>query len=77
MMSSTFSRPTERRTRPGSTPVDTCSTSLSWEWVVLAGWMTRLRTSPMLATWLCSASASTNFWPASLPPAMTNAGTEP
>ena len=27
-----------------------CS-ALSWEWVVLAGWMARLRASPILATW--------------------------
>ncbi len=59
MMSSSVSRPTDRRTRPGSTPVVTCSCSVSWECVVEAGWMARLRTSPMLATWLCSSRAST------------------
>jgi len=36
-MSSIDSRPTESRTRPGCTPVESCSLSLSWEWVVLAG----------------------------------------
>jgi hypothetical protein len=77
MMSSIVSRPTDRRTRPGCTPVVSCSSSVSWLWVVLAGWMARLRTSPMLATWLCSSRASTNFCPASLPPLITNAGTEP
>ncbi len=76
-MSSIDSRPTERRTRPGSTPVAACSTSVSWEWVVDAGWMARLRTSPMLATWLCRSRPSTKRWPASLPPLITNAGTEP
>ena len=49
-MSSMVSRPTDKRTRLGSTPVATCSCSLSWLWVVVAGWMARLRTSPMLAT---------------------------
>ena len=40
--------------------------------VVVAGWIARLRTSPTLARWLCSSSASTNFWPASSPPSMPN-----
>ena len=55
-----FSRPTASRTRPGVTPVASCSSAVSCECVVDAGWITRLRTSPMLATWLCSSSASTN-----------------
>ena len=44
---------------------------------VEAGWMTRLRTSPMLATWLCSSRASTNFLPASIPPCSSKASTAP
>jgi hypothetical protein len=56
-----------QRTRPGVTPENACSSSVSWLCVVLAGWITRLRTSPMLATWLCSSSASTKRLPASLP----------
>src|SRR5699024_367255 len=49
-MSSMCSMPTLRRTKPGSMPAARCSCSLSCEWVVEAGWMTRLRTSPMFAT---------------------------
>ena len=76
-MSSIPSSPTARRTRPGVTPVVSCSSGVSCEWVVEAGWITRLRTSPMLATWLCSSSASTNFWPASLPPCSSKVSTAP
>ena len=66
------SMPTDSRTRSGVTPVVTCSSASSCWWVVVAGWMARLRTSPTLARWLCSSSASTNFWPASRPPSMPN-----
>ena len=59
-MSSMPSMPTASRTRPGVTPVASCSAAESWLCVVEAGWITRQRTSPMLATWLCSSSASTN-----------------
>ena len=76
-MSSIDSRPTDRRISPGFTPVVSCSSSVSWLWVVDAGWMTSERTSPMLARWLCSSSASTKRLPASRPPLSTNAGTEP
>ena len=76
-MSSIDSRPTLNRTSPGVTSERTCSSAVSWLWVVLAGWITRLRTSPMLATWLCSVSASTNWLPASRPPSISNASTEP
>ncbi len=49
-----------------------CSSGVSCEWVVDAGWITSERTSPMLATWLCRVSALTNFLPASTPrPART------
>jgi hypothetical protein len=50
-ISSICSKPTDNRTYPGVTPVAACSDSVSWEWVVLAGWIARLRASPMLATW--------------------------
>ena len=76
-MSSMPSSPTDSRTRPGVTPVASCSSPESWLWVVLAGWITRLRTSPMLARWLCSSSASTNRLPASTPPRRSNATTAP
>ena len=59
------------------TPVASCSSADSCECVVDAGWITRLRTSPMLATWLCSSSASTNRLPASSPPSISNASTAP
>ena len=36
MMSSMLSMPTDRRTRPGVTPVATCSSPASWLCVVLA-----------------------------------------
>ena len=49
MMSSIDSSPTHRRTSSGVTPAVTCSASVSCEWVVEAGWMARLRTSPTLA----------------------------
>ena len=54
LRSSTFSSPTERRTRPGVTPVVSCCSGVSCECVVDAGWMTSERTSPMFARWLNS-----------------------
>ena len=62
---------------PGVTPVASCSSGVSWACVVDAGWITSDRTSPMLATWLCSVSALTNALPASTPPASSNASTAP
>ena len=53
MMSSIPSMPTARRTSPGVTPAGSCSSGVSCEWVVDAGWITSERTSPMFATWLC------------------------
>ena len=55
--SSMFSSPTERRTRPGVTPVVSCCSGVSCECVVDAGWMTSERTSPMFARWLNSVQA--------------------
>ena len=76
-MSCRVSMPTDRRTRSSVTPVATCSWASSCECVVVAGWMARLRTSPTLARWLCSSSASTNFVPASRPPLIPNARIAP
>src|ERR1700691_5629588 len=76
-MSSTDSMPTESLTRSGDTPVVVCSASVSCEWVVDAGWMARLRTSPTLARWLNSSNPSMNRLPASAPPAMPKAMMEP
>ena len=71
------SMPTDRRTRPGVTPVVACSASVSCECVVVAGWIASERTSPMLATSECSSSASTKARPASAPPSISKASTEP
>src|SRR5665213_1479758 len=76
-MSSTDSMPMHRRTRSGVTPVDTCSASVSCEWVVDAGWMARLRTSPTLARWLNSSRPSMKRRPASAPPSMPKARMAP
>ena len=45
--------------------------------MVDAGWITSERTSPMLATWLCSSSALTKALPASMPPASSKDSTAP
>ncbi len=45
--------------------------------MVEAGWITRDRTSPMLATWLCRVRALTNALPASIPPSSSKASTAP
>src|SRR5690606_19025602 len=66
--SSTCSKPTDSRTRPGATPLASCSSGVSWLCVVLAGWTMRLRTSPMLTSWLNSSVPSTKARPASIPP---------
>ena len=50
-MSRMSSVPTERRIISGVTPVSACSSMVSCEWVVEAGWMTRDLESPMWATW--------------------------
>src|SRR5579885_2496554 len=47
--SSTVSRPMERRMKSGVTPVSYCSSGVSCEWVVLAGWMISDLASPTLA----------------------------
>jgi hypothetical protein len=77
MMSSMLSSPTERRTSPGVTPAVSCCSGVSCAWVVDAGWMTRLRTSPMLARWLNSCSESTSARPASTPPFSSKERTAP
>ena len=49
MMSSLSSMPIERRTTSGPAPAWTFCASLSWRWVVEAGWMISERVSPILA----------------------------
>ena len=62
---------------PGVTPVVSCCSGVSCECVVDAGWMIRLRTSPMLARWLNSVTFSTSARPASTPPLSSNDSTAP
>ena len=69
------SRTSPRLAPPWRRSCSSALTAASASWS--AGWITRLRTSPMLATWLWSWSASTKRWPASAPPLISKAGTEP
>ena len=67
-MSSGSSRPTESRTMSSPMPAwVNCSADI-WRWVVLARWMTRVRTSPTLARCDASRQDSMNRRPASCPP---------
>ena len=66
-----------KRTSSGDTPVVTCSSGVSCEWVVDAGWIARLRTSPTLVRWLNSSKPSMNRFPASSPPLMPKARIAP
>src|SRR5665213_1145381 len=75
--SSASSNPTLRRIASGSTPLLFISSSESWAWVVLAGWMTSDLASPTLARWLHSSSASMKRLPASRPPTMPKVKIEP
>src|SRR5579884_797977 len=68
--SSTVSRPMERRMKSGVTPVSYCSSGVSCEWVVLAGWMMSDLASPTLARWEKSSTLRINCLPASRPPLM-------
>src|SRR5579885_785326 len=68
--SSTVSRPMERRMKSGVTPVSYCSSGVSCEWVVLAGWMISDLASPTLARWEKSSTLRINCLPASSPPLM-------
>ena len=70
MMSSIDSRPIERRTKSSVTPVSSCSSAVSCECVVVAGWMQSDLASPMLARCENSFVLSTNRRPASRPPLM-------
>jgi hypothetical protein len=57
------SSPTEMRTMSGGTPAASCWASSSWRCVVLAGWLIRVRVSPMLTRWLMNCALSMNFTP--------------
>ena len=70
MMSCTSSMPTDRRTNSGVTPVWTCSSGVSCEWVVVAGWIMSDFASPMLRHGLNNLTLSISLVPASLPPLM-------
>src|ERR1700743_933181 len=75
--SATDSVPTESRTVPGPTPAARSSSSLSWRWVVLAGWMIRLFASPTFARWDQSDTPRMRSWPPARPPAQSNENTAP
>jgi hypothetical protein len=64
-MSSMSSRPIESRIMSAVTPAASCSAALNCWWVVEAGWITRLRASPMFARCEKSCALSMNFRPAS------------
>jgi len=61
MMSSMASMPTERRMVALVTPAIALASGVPCEWVVVKGWHTSERTSPMLTRQECSLSASMNF----------------
>ena len=61
MMSSMCSVPMESRIVLGLMPAASSSSSVSWECVVEAGWITRLFTSATLASRLKSCRLSVNF----------------
>ena len=52
------SSPTDRRIMSGRTPAASCCAGSSWRCVVLAGWLTRVRVSPMLTRWLMKVALS-------------------
>src|SRR5690606_107477 len=54
------SMPTDRRTVAMVIPAIELAPGVPWEWVVVAGWQTSERTSPMLTRHECSLSASMN-----------------
>ena len=63
-----FSAPTEILTVWGVMCTEASSSSVSWEWVVLAGWMMRDFSSATLASRLKIFSDSVSFWVCSLVP---------
>ena len=72
MMSSICSVPMERRMVLGRMPPARSSSSVSWECVVDAGWMTRLFTSATLASRLNSSRLSVNRLAVSASPLISN-----
>src|SRR5690606_37468309 len=67
-MSSICSMPMDRRTMSRGTPAFCSSSSLSWRWVVDAGWQASDLASPILTRRTTSCSASMKRAPASCPP---------
>jgi enoyl-CoA hydratase len=65
MSHSLSSRPIESRTTSGPAPACTFCASVSWRWVVEAGWMMSERVSPILARCENSFTFETSFTPAS------------
>ena len=62
-------QPHEARGDAGGQPAPRRRAGCAW---CDAGWMTRLRTSPMLARWLCSSARRRTACPASTPPRRSN-----
>src|SRR4051812_38899332 len=75
--SSALSVPTDSRTVPARTPEAASSASLSWRWVVLAGWMIRLFASPTLARCDQRVTPRIRSCPPSRPPSQSKENTAP
>lgn len=67
----------ESLTRSGVTPADLCCSSLSSEWVVLDGWITRDLASATFASSENKLRLFINFFPASRPPFIPKVNMEP
>ena len=68
MISSMCSVPMDRRMVLGLIPWSSSSSGLSWEWVVVAGWMTRDFTSATFASREKISRRSINRWASAWPP---------
>ena len=70
MMSSMCSMPTDMRMRSLDTPAVANSSSLSWRWVVDAGWQASVLASPMLTNLRIRLSESMKVMQLGSPPLM-------
>ena len=76
-MSSMCSVPMDRRMVLGRMPWSASCCSVSWLWVVVAGWMTRLLTSATLASREKIFRLSMNLWASAWPPLISKVKMEP